>query len=87
MKFIDTAVNQQHRFSLGREVHSGRFFVSFPVSNAMCDYEEFYEIPAAMHDHYPRNFEEVLAFVERCRQHLCDDLLFMQPGRDRGTSC
>lgn len=87
MKFVDTAVNQQHRFSIGRELDSGRFYLSFPVRNQLCEYEEHYEIPAAMHDAYPRNAEEVLAFVDRCRQRLCDDLLFLKPGSDRGYPC
>lgn len=84
MKFVDSHVNKEHRFSLGREVESGRCYLSVPVSNRLVDYEEYYELSLAAHDAYPTNLAEILEFLERCKARTCDKLLFIQPGADRG---
>ncbi|MCG2593113.1 hypothetical protein LZ009_10005 [Ramlibacter sp. XY19] len=86
MKFIDSYVNAEHRFSLGREVESGRFYLSIPVSNRLADYEEYYELSQAAHDAYPGNLPEILRFVNRCKARMCDELLLVPPGRDRGVA-
>ena len=44
MEFEDTYINKDHRFSLGKELNSGKYYLSIPVSNQMVDYEEYYEI-------------------------------------------
>jgi hypothetical protein len=85
MKFSDTTTDQQARFSIGREIESGRFFLSIPVSNGFADYEEYYEISRAMHDSYPGNREALIAFAEACRRHERDALLLQKPGRNRGV--
>jgi hypothetical protein len=84
MKCVDTTVNREHRFSIGRDLESGRYYLAIPVTNRLCDYEEFYEITAAMHDQYPGNLHHVAGFADRCRARLCDDLLLIPPGTDRG---
>jgi hypothetical protein len=84
MKFADTTVNREHRFSIGRELESGRYYLSIPVSNRLCDYEEYYEIDQSRHDAYPGNVSELVALAVRCRARMCDDLLIGAPGLDRG---
>jgi hypothetical protein len=84
MKFSDSTSDQLARFSLGRELESGRFYLSIPVSNRLVDYEEHYEISQAMHDSYPKNRKELVAFAEACRRHEKDSLLLVKPGADRG---
>ena len=37
MRFVDTATNGEHRFSIGRELASGRYYLSIPVSNRMAE--------------------------------------------------
>lgn len=86
MKFADTATNREHRFSIGREIESGRYYLAIPVSNGMCDYEEYYETDRAAHDGYPGNLAELAAFATLCRARLCDGLLLTQPGSDRGVA-
>ncbi|HEY1231671.1 MAG TPA: hypothetical protein VGF26_30595 [Ramlibacter sp.] len=86
MKFVDTATDREHRFSIGRELESGRYYLSIPVSNRLCDYEEYYEIGRAAHDGYPGNLAELAAFASRCRSRLCDDRLLVPPGPDRGVT-
>lgn len=86
MQFVDSHVNREHRFSLGREVESGRCYLAVPVSNRMADYEEYYELSQAAHDAYPSNLAEILGFLERCKARMCDELLFIQPGADRGIA-
>ena len=86
MKFLDTATSREHRFSIGRELESGRCYLSIPVSNRLCDYEEYYELDRAAHDAYPANLAEIAVFARRCRARLCDDLLLVPAGADRGEA-
>jgi hypothetical protein len=85
MKFADTHVNKGKRFSLGREMESGRFYLSIPVSNRLVDYEEYYEISREAHDGYPENVEILTKFADECRAHRCDHLILVNPGKDRGV--
>jgi hypothetical protein len=86
MKFVDTAVNKSKRYSIGREIESGRCYLSIPVSNSMADYEEFYEIGAELHNGYPGSELVLSAFADECRRGLHDKLLFLRPGSDRGVA-
>lgn len=86
MRFIDTVVNKDDRFSLGREIDSGRYYLSIPVSNRMVDYEEYYQISAELHEGYPENALELRQFAQECRQQLHDSLLLQKPGADRGIA-
>jgi hypothetical protein len=85
MRFQDTHVNPFKRFSVGQELDSGRFYVSIPVSNALADYEEFYEISRECHDRFGDDPSEILEMVGKCRRRECDHLLFIKPGRNRGV--
>lgn len=86
MKFVDTATCTSERFSIGREVHSGRYYLSVPVSNRLCDYEEYFEISQADHDAYPSNLSSLISFADGCRARLNDSLLIVSPGGDRGVA-
>ena len=86
MKFVDTATCATERFSIGREVQSGRCYLSIPVSNRLCDYEEYFEISQADHDAYPSNLSSLVSFAARCRARLNDALLVVPPGRNRGVA-
>jgi hypothetical protein len=86
MKFTNTFVNHSMRYSVGVELESGRPYLSIPVSNRLVDYEEYYEISTEIHDDYPANIEVMNAFAEKCRNRLCDHLLFLKPGSDRGVA-
>ncbi len=85
MTFIDTATNRTGRFSIGRESGSGRYYLSIPVANRLCDYEEYYAISQADHDAYPANLDELVEFADRCRSRLNDVLLLVPAGSDRGV--
>lgn len=85
MKFTDTHINKENRFSLGVEAESGRFYLSIPVSNRMVDYEEYYEISREAHDEYPENVEALALFANECRARKWDHVLLVKPGEDRGV--
>jgi hypothetical protein len=85
MRFSDTAIESHSRFSIGRELESGRYYLSIPVSNSCVDYEEYYEISRVMHDSHPKNLEELCSFAEACRRRENDALLLQKPGRNRGV--
>jgi hypothetical protein len=84
-KFEDAYFAREDRFSVGIESTSGRHYVSFPVSNRLVDYEEYYVISRAQFGVFTTDHAAALDFVNQCRRHEHDDLLFVQPGRDRGT--
>ena len=86
MKFNDVLVSREHRFSLGIEETSGRYYVSIPVSNGMVDYEEYYEIDRAAFERYRVDPSTAIGFVERCRNREADELLIQKPGSNRGTA-
>lgn len=79
-------VSREHRFSLGIEEESGRYYVSIPVSNGLADYEEYYEIDRTAFERYRVDPAAALPFVDRCRHRDADDLLIVQPGNNRGTA-
>ena len=85
MKFVDTVTNREQRFSIGQEAESGLYYLSIPVSNNLCDYEEYYQISKAVHDAYPTNLAELIEFTRQCRERRNDHLLFLKPGSDRGV--
>jgi hypothetical protein len=86
MIFRDVFVSRAHRYSLGREERSGRFYLSIPVSNMKVDYEEYYEIDQEAFERYLRDEAAALSFVARCRNREIDHLLMIAPGADRGTA-
>lgn len=86
MTFSDTYVNREERFSLGIEETSGQFYVSFPVSSGLADYEEYYAIDAHMFERFQHNLASALEFVNRCRRREMDELLMQKPGWNRGSA-
>ncbi|HEX8587713.1 MAG TPA: hypothetical protein VF672_07040 [Pseudomonas sp.] len=86
MKFTDTYVNREERFALGLEESSGRFYVSFPVSNGITDHEEYYAINRAQLDLFHKDHNFALAFVTKCRNRQLDELLIEKPGDVRGSA-
>ncbi|BCI83048.1 hypothetical protein MTY66_46730 [Mycolicibacterium sp. TY66] len=85
MKFSDTFVSREDRYSIGAELNSGRLYVSIPVSNGVVDYEEYYEISAEQSDVFLADRIAAIEFVEACRRREHDDLLVLKPGTNRGT--
>ncbi len=85
MKFQDTSVNTENRFSTGIEKESGRYYLSIPVSNSLVDYEEYYLITQEQYNQYPTNINDLINFAENCRKHHNDHLILQQPGVDRGV--
>ncbi|MGE8097431.1 hypothetical protein [Pseudomonas fluorescens] len=86
MNFNDVLLSKSERFSIGIEEESGKFYVSIPVSNRMVDYDEYYEIDKRAFDTYIKNPASALSFVERCRNREVENLLIVQPGKDRGIA-
>lgn len=86
MEFTDVYFNREERFSLGIEESSGKFYVSFPVSNQMTDYEEYYEIDRAQLDLFQKDLNAALLFVTKCRNRQLDELLLQKPGSLRGSA-
>lgn len=84
MKFTDLKVSSEHRFSIGIEEESSKYFLSIPVSNEYVDYEEYYEISQKMFEDYNADMSKALEFVNQCRNRKHDGLLIQKPGRSRG---
>ncbi|WP_081286947.1 hypothetical protein [Mycobacterium colombiense] len=85
MKFDDTYLSREDRYSIGIESMSGRYYASIPVSNGIVDYEEYYELTTSQYHEFLDNREAAVEFIEACRLRQHDDLLLQQPGNNRGT--
>ena len=86
MKFQDTYVSKEQRFSIGVEIQSGQHYLSIPVSNGQVDYEEYYQLTPEMFSAFSADPNTALTFVEQCRRRERDELLLMKPGRERGVA-
>ncbi|MGZ7460256.1 hypothetical protein ACXPVS_27065 [Pseudomonas sp. Ma2-10] len=86
MKFNDTIVNTDERFTIGTEEATGRYYVSIPVSNRLVDYDEYYEISKESYELFLKNSSAALSYVERCRARQEDESLMFNPGADRGVA-
>ncbi len=86
MKFKDTYFNKEKRYSIGIEEETGKYYLSFPVSNPYVDYEEYYEISSELYNGHPETIPDIEHLLEECRSQERDDLLLQKPGKYRGTA-
>jgi hypothetical protein len=86
VRFVDTAVNKEKRYCIGREADSGRYYLAIPATNGLVDYEEYYEISAEAHDAYPGNAAQLEKFADECRKRQHDERLIYQPSITRGAA-
>lgn len=85
MNFREALFDAVNRCTIGTDAHSGTYLFSIPVSNSRVDYEEYYKITHDQFESFMASALERERFSEECRQRLHDDLLWYQPGTDRGT--
>ena len=85
MKFTDIKFSKSKRFSIGQEENSGKYYLSFPVSNQLVEYEEYYEITVNEFNDYIQNLDNAIPLLEKCKQHKEDHRLIQKPGNSRGT--
>lgn len=85
MKFENTFFAKEDRYWLGTETDSGRHYASFPVSNGIVDYVEYYWTTDDQYTKFLADPAAAIEFVDSCRRHEHDDLLIQRPGRNRGT--
>lgn len=86
VKFETTFVSRKHWFSIGKEIDSGKCFLSISVSNRRVDYDEYYEISEQDAKRFVDDVELGDDFAEKCRKRMMDDLLIVKPGSDRGSA-
>ena len=79
MRFTDTYVSREGRYSLGRESLTGRPFLSIPVSNQLTDYKEYYRLNEAELLSFGVDGRLAKEFAERCGRREQDDRLFLAP--------
>jgi hypothetical protein len=85
MRFIDSKVSREHRYSLGTDTTSGRPYLSIPVSNRTVDYEEFYLLTDAEFHSFGTDPTLAAEFAARCGSRELDERLIIAPGSDRGS--
>lgn len=85
MNFEDTYFSSTHRYSLGVESISRRYYASTPVSNGLVDYEEYYELTQDQYRDFLEDPSAAIEFIAAFRQREHDDLLLQRPGSNRGT--
>ena len=64
---------------------SGNFYLSFPVSNGLVEYEEYYELTEEELERFSAALVEMRELAELARSRNCDDRLIMKPGSKRGS--
>ncbi|ASI93745.1 hypothetical protein [Vibrio rotiferianus] len=84
MRFIDTKVSKEGRYSLGIEQESGEHYISIPVANSYVDYEEYYRLSIDEYAALHVSSNQAVEFAEKCRRRECDERLIVAPGRLRG---
>jgi hypothetical protein len=85
MKFDDLFVFRKDRFSIGQETGSGRYYLAFPVSNGLVEYEEYYELSKEEFERFSRGLAEMRKLAQDCKDHKEDGRLIMKPGSKRGS--
>jgi hypothetical protein len=83
-RFEETYFSKDNRYSLGLDHKASGFYASFPVTNGIADYEEYYRLTAEQYDLFTNNQQAALVFVNSCKRHERDDLLIQKPGWNRG---
>lgn len=48
--FIDELLSVEDRYSIGYEKITGEYYISFPPTNHLLDYEEYYRLTKDEHD-------------------------------------
>lgn len=66
------------------DTQTQRHYLSIPVANQMVDYEEYYLITPEQFQQYSIAPELGAMFATECRARLCDNLIILPPGSDRG---
>lgn len=86
MRFEDTIISRKDLFSIGFDRETGQHYVSFPVSNGMVEYEEYYFLDKDLYDSSISCFDKLIEFVSKCKDRKMDDRLIVQPGTNRGLA-
>jgi hypothetical protein len=79
MLFKDLLVNREEMFSMGIEESTAPYYVSFPVSLGVVDYEEYYAIDRATFERFEQDLPAALAFVTRASRRELDRWLIINP--------
>ncbi len=84
MSFSDIIVNTENLYTLGRDMKTGEYYLSIPVSNQMVGYEEYYKISYEDFEEMKEQQQTAIDFADQCRARRNDHLLLLKPGTDRG---
>lgn len=87
MNLTPIQVFRKERYSIDRDLDSGKYYLSFPVFNGMVEYEEYYEILSTEIDSIMKDEGARKRLLETSRNHQNDDRLLFKPGRLRGDPC
>ena len=77
--FKDVKINREFRYSLGKEITTGKCYLSFPVRNSYVDYIEYYELSLEQLNIFMKNEEELLDFLDKCKRRKKDELMVFFP--------
>jgi hypothetical protein len=85
MRFKYTSFSREHRFAIGIDLESKKYFISIPVNLGLVDDQEYYEINADEFHSFDKNQSYFIALAEKCRNRQNDSHLIYQPGKIRGN--
>ena len=84
MRFEPIFVSREHRYSLCRDLETGRPVFALPVQNQRVEYEEYYDVTEAELEHLLRDELAAKWFAKQCGDRDHDLRLLIRPGTDRG---
>ncbi|MBF0208449.1 MAG: hypothetical protein HQK53_16340 [Oligoflexia bacterium] len=87
MKFKDIKFSKEHRFSIGVDEESNKYYISFPAYNGMVEYEEYYKISEQEYLNFIVDLNNALILLQRCRERNEENRLLYQPSIKRGSPC
>lgn len=81
-EFTSVKVSREKRYTLGKEIITDKYYLSFPVSppdHRYVEYEEYYEISFEQFNVFMNSEERLLLFIIDCVRKKNDKLMTFYP--------
>ena len=84
MKAHDAYISREKHFVLGFDSDSEKYYLAFPVTIGVVDYDEYYELDESTYHAWLADPDLALPFLAEARNREHDELLIQKPGWNRG---
>lgn len=80
--FEPMKISRKFRYTLGKEMTTRKYYLSFlvsPMTKRYVEYEEYYAISFEQFNTFTNNEVELLCFIEKCMKGNKDELRMFYP--------